>query len=175
MNSQEMLDIVDKNDNVIGIIGRDDYYAADLKPEGYLRAADMFLVNDAGEFWVPKRTSSKKSFPNCLDFSVGGHVSSGEDYFTTILREAEEEINVKLKSKDVVLIDIQRNAKGYFFNALYIYRTNETPDYNPDDFQSAEWLAPKTLLENLDAGVPAKDNIRFAIERISKSGKLKSL
>jgi len=175
MSSQEILDLVDKNDQIIGTIGRDDYYAADLKPEGYLRAADMFLVNDAGELWVPKRTSNKRAFPGCLDFSVGGHVSSGEDYFTTILREAEEEINVKLKPEDVILIDVQRNEKGYFFNALYIYRTNETPGYNRDDFQSAEWLAPKTLLEKLDAGVPAKDNIRFAIERISKSGKLKSL
>lgn len=170
-----MLDLVDKDDKVIGIIGRDDYYVAEPAPEGYLRAADMFLVNDAGEFWVPKRTSSKKSFPNCLDFSVGGHVSSGEDYLTTILREAEEEINVKLKPEDVILIDVQRNEKNYFFNALYIYKTNKTPNYNLDDFQSAEWLAPMTLLEKLDAEVPAKGNIRVAVERIFKSGKLKSL
>lgn len=172
-DQEEILDLVDENDQVIGQITREQANSlASNNAKGYVRASDMFLINDSGEFWVPKRTEHKRLFPNGLDFSVGGHVESGEDYLTTIIREAEEEINLKLKPEDVILIDTQRIDENRYFNTLYIHKTNETPNYNPDDFQSAEWLTPQALIEKLNAGVPAKANIKLAIERILKSGKI---
>lgn len=171
-NNEEILDLVDENDQVIGTILREQAnILTRSNVRGYLRASDMFLVNSKGEFWVPKRTAHKKLFPNGLDFSVGGHVETGEDYLTTILRETEEEINLRLKTEDVILIDIQRQDKTRYFNALYIHKTDITPEFNPDDFVSAEWLSPETLKEKLATGTPAKDNIKLAIERILKSDK----
>ena len=169
----EILDLVDENDHVIGTVTREqanNLLSGDIV--GYVRTSDMFLVNDKGEFWVPRRTAHKRLFPNGLDFSVGGHVEAGEEYLTTMLRETEEEINLKLKPEDLILVDIQRVDKNRYFNALYIHKTNKAPDYNTDDFQSAEWLNPQALVEKLDTGIPAKTNIKFAIGRILKSGKL---
>jgi hypothetical protein len=57
-------------------------------------------------------------------------------------------------------------ASTAYFRAVYIYKTDETPDYNPDDFQSAEWLTPVELLAKLDAGVPAKSSIRETITEL---------
>ena len=171
-DNEEILDLVDKNDIVIGKIGREEANSltSSSKLKGYIRASDMFLINDKGEFWVPKRTAHKRLFPNGLDFSVGGHVESGEDYLTTVLRETEEEINLKLQPEDVTLIDVQRIDENRYFNALYILRTNKTPDFNRDDFVSAEWLTPQALLKLIEQGVPAKTNIKLAVKRILESG-----
>lgn len=172
-DEREVLDLVDENDQVIGVITRDQVNSLAVSDRnGYVRASDLFLINDKGEFWVPRRTAHKSLFPNSLDFSVGGHVESGEDYLTTMIRETEEEIGLKLKAEDFILIDIQRIDESRYFDALYIYKTNDAQNYNLDDFQSAEWLAPQALIEKLDAGAPAKTNMRSAIERILKSGKL---
>lgn len=170
---EEILDLVDENDQVIGTITREEanILTADSEKQGYIRASDMFLINDKGEFWVPKRTPHKRLFPNGLDFSVGGHVESGEDYLTTVLRETEEEINLRLKPEDVTLVDVQRIDENRYFNALYIYQTNETPDFNKDDFVSAEWLSPQELLSKIEQGIPAKTNIKLAVKRILESGK----
>lgn len=107
-------------------------------------------------------------------FSVGGYVESGEDYLSTVLRETEEEINLKLKPEDVTLVDVQRIDENRYFNALYIYRTNETPDFNTDDFVSAEWLSPQELLSKIEEGIPAKTNIKLAVKRILESGKYRT-
>jgi isopentenyldiphosphate isomerase len=172
-DKQEILDLVDENDSVFDTITREDANTLtdNSEKQGYIRASDMFLINDKGEFWVPKRTADKRLFPNGLDFSVGGHVESGEDYLTTILRETEEEINLKLKPEDVTLVNVQRIDENRYFNALFIYRTNETPDFNTDDFASAEWLSPLELLTKIEQGTPAKTNIKLAVKRILESGK----
>jgi len=172
VDAEEILDLVDENDEAFDTITREQANALTSTSEkkGYIRASDMFLINDKGEFWVPKRTAHKRLFPNGLDFSVGGHVESGEDYLTTVLRETEEEINLKLQPEDVTLIDVQRIDENRYFNALYILRTNKTPDFNPDDFVSAEWLTPQALLKMIEQGVPAKTNIKLAVKRILESG-----
>lgn len=168
--SEEILDIVDENDIVIGTMTRDQADTTSVQEmTGFLRASDMFLVNSHGELWVPTRTAHKRMFPNGLDFSVGGHVESGEDYLTTILRETEEEINLSLSAEDITLVNIERQDDSRYFNALYIHKTDQTPRYNPEDFQSAEWLSPQTLLEKIASGVPAKTNIKRAVERIAAS------
>lgn len=49
------------------------------------------MINSQGQFWIPRRTFDKKIFPGGLDFSVGGHVKSGESDETAFRREAVEE------------------------------------------------------------------------------------
>jgi isopentenyl-diphosphate delta-isomerase len=168
MNHDEILDLVDETDKVIGTISRSN---ANVLTSGklYIRAADMYIVNDKGELWVPKRTENKVIAPGGLDFSVGGHVETGENYLSTILRETEEELNLQLTPEDVVLIDIIRRDDTQYFSALYLHRSNTEPQFNPDDFVSAEWLSPEALIQKIDSGTPAKGNVRFAVETLIKS------
>lgn len=168
MDREEILDLVDSSDKVIGTISRSQ--ANVLTSEKlYIRASDMFIVNDKGELWVPKRTKDKVIAPGGLDFSVGGHVESGEDYLITVLREAEEELNLSLTPEDVTLIDIIRRDDTQYFSALYLYFSNIDPQFNPLDFVSAQWLTPHELIDTIDEGTPAKGNIKFAVETILAS------
>ena len=44
--------------------------------------------------WVPKRSSTLFTYPSCLDTTVAGGVTTGEDPFTCVIREAAEEASL---------------------------------------------------------------------------------
>jgi isopentenyl-diphosphate delta-isomerase len=164
--AEEILDLVNDQDEIIGTIPRSE--ASRLVPEnlGFIRAVDMFIQNDDGKLWIPTRTAHKTIAPDGLDYSMGGHVDSGETYDQTVYREAEEELNIKLDPGKLELVKKFPPAETPYFRAVYLYHTNETPDFNPDDFVSAEWLAPQELVQRLDSGVLAKSSIRETVTDI---------
>lgn len=84
----EYLNIVDENDNIIGVDTRNNIYDSGTSNFRVVHAL-IFLDN---KLIVPIRSSSKQYFPNCYDFSVGGHVQAGESYDEAINREIKEEL-----------------------------------------------------------------------------------
>ncbi len=164
----EILDLVNRSDEVIGTINRKDYALLLKENLGYIRAADLFILNSEGKIYVPTRTADKTIAPNGFDFSVGGHVESGEDYLTTIIREANEELNLNIESEYLMLIDktIQDDIK--YIRYLYLYRTDDTPIYNPHDFVTAEWMNPEELIEKIDNGHPAKSSLKPSISLLTQ-------
>jgi 8-oxo-dGTP pyrophosphatase MutT (NUDIX family) len=60
----------------------------------------LVLSNSNGELYVVRR-GDKQENPNRFDKTVGGHVHVGETAFSTLYREAREEIGVQ-----VILVDL---------------------------------------------------------------------
>ena len=159
----ELLDLVNDNDVVIGTILRSEYDRLVRDKLGNIRAVEMVIQNDQGQLWIPKRTAHKRISPNGLDYSMGGHVCAGETYMQSALREIKEELNLDLQPQDLVIVKKFRPNELPYFRELYVYKSNLAPNYNPHDFVSAEWLTPTELIEKLDAGVPAKISMRETI------------
>lgn len=163
--SEEILDLVNAKDQVIGTIPRSEFYRLEDESLGYIRAAELFIINQRGQLWIPTRTANKTIAPNGLDYSMGGHVSSGEDYLTSALRETEEELNLQLQPMDLQLIHKFRPQPGLpYFRSLYIFRSNQEPEYNRDDFVSAAWLAPADVIAAIKSGTPAKTSLLASVE-----------
>jgi isopentenyldiphosphate isomerase len=93
IKSDELLDIVDQNDEVIGQKYRAEIYA---EKSSNFRVVNAFLINSWKQVWIPRRSPHKKLFPLCLDASVGGHVISGESYDQAFRRELQEELNIEV-------------------------------------------------------------------------------
>jgi 8-oxo-dGTP pyrophosphatase MutT (NUDIX family) len=129
-------------------------------------------VNSQGHLWVPTRTAHKTIAPNGLDYSAGGHVTSGDDYEFTAIKETEEELNFTPDPDRLEFITKFPPDSLPYFRAVYLYRSDDTPSFNPDDFVSAEWLTPHELLAKLNAGAPAKDSIKETVEALLAQGKL---
>ena len=161
--NEEILDIVDANEKVIGKIARKDTQRVITDKLGYIRVADLFLLNSEGRIWVPIRTADKTIAPNGYDFSVGGHVESGDDYIQTLIRETKEEINLDITEKDIEFITKSTNEERHFIQSIYLLRTDVTPKFNPNDFTSAEWLKPSELIKSIDSGHLAKSNLRSSV------------
>lgn len=156
---EELLDIVNSNDAVIGTILRSQYYNLEVSERGNIRCAEMLIQNDQGKLWIPKRTAFKRLAPSALDYSMGGHVSAGETYIESALREIHEELNLDLVTEDLIFIKKFTPSNIPYFRALYIYKSNDAPDYNTNDYESAEWLTPRELMDKIEAGVLTKSSM----------------
>jgi 8-oxo-dGTP pyrophosphatase MutT (NUDIX family) len=88
--ADEILDIVDANDQVIGQSPRGEAYALGLR----LRCVFIQARDAEGRIFVHRRTPTKLVFPSLYDMFVGGVVGAGETYDDAALREAEEELGV---------------------------------------------------------------------------------
>ncbi len=51
-------------------------------------------TSDEMKIWVPRRSPTLHTYPNCLDTTVAGGVASGEGPFECIVREADEEASL---------------------------------------------------------------------------------
>ncbi|MFD3454077.1 NUDIX hydrolase [Streptomyces sp. NPDC058691] len=88
--ADELLDIVDERDRVVGQATRGEATARGLR-----HRCVFILARDADDrVFVHRRTAGKLVFPSLYDMFVGGVVGAGETYDEAALREAEEELGV---------------------------------------------------------------------------------
>ena len=72
----------------------------------YHKAVHVWIINSKGEVLVQRRSKDKKAYPNMLDISFAGHVSSGESLIDAVFREGKEELG----------IDIDIESLSYLFS-----------------------------------------------------------
>jgi 8-oxo-dGTP pyrophosphatase MutT (NUDIX family) len=88
--ADEILDVVDVDDRVVGQAPRGEVYARGLRHRCvFIQARDA-----TDRVFVHRRTPTKLVFPSLYDMFVGGVVGTGESYDDAALREAEEELGV---------------------------------------------------------------------------------
>lgn len=79
---------------------------------GLLHASvHIWFYNLNSEVLLQKRATSKIAFPDLWDVSVAGHLNSGEEIVTAVIREIEEEIGLTIDEVDLKFIG---NFKEYF-------------------------------------------------------------
>jgi 8-oxo-dGTP pyrophosphatase MutT (NUDIX family) len=102
---EEMVDVVDEKDVVIDTKPRSEVQGNNLRH----RVSHVFLENDAGEMVVQWRALTKTYAPRTFTASVAGTVSAGDDYLTTAVREAEEEMGLTGLTLTKVGVAISKN------------------------------------------------------------------
>lgn len=154
----ELLDIVDDNDQVIGQQLRSEIYR---NKQRNFRAINAFLMNSKGQLWIPRRTAHKRLFPLALDASVAGHVGAGETYLEAFKRELMEELRIDLDTVSYQHLGPLNPPKHdtSAFMQVYLIRTDTVPDYNPDDFIEYYWLTPQELVTRIEHGEPSKSDL----------------
>ena len=164
MPHDEILDIVDQDDNVIGRRSRCEIYQEGLS---CFRVVNVFLINSTCQLWIPRRTVSKRIFPLCLDMSMGGHVESGESYEIALERELSEELNLSLYEHEATYLGYLTPHKDRVsaFMKVFEFKIEQTPFYNRDDFCEYYWLTPQEALSMIEKGEPSKDDLPKLIKR----------
>lgn len=154
----ELLDLVDENDNVVGTAMRSEVYLKDFKN---IRVVNVFIVNSKGEIWFPRRVASKKFFPLCLDMSVGGHVGSGETYEEALEHEVRDEVNIDIEKTPYKLLGKLSPYENDIsaFMRVYEIRSDKVSDYNKKDFCEYFWLTPKEFFKRLKNGEKTKEDL----------------
>jgi isopentenyl-diphosphate delta-isomerase type 1 len=113
---EEIFDVVDENDNVIGKATRKEVHNKKL----IHRSVMFFIFDKKGRILVTQRTKAKDMFPEYWSITLGGHVNSGESYDEAVVREAKEEAGVENKPFFMGIInkritEEKENSKIYGF------------------------------------------------------------
>ena len=159
----ELMDVVDRRDNVIGKKRRSALYAEGSQNS---RVINVFLVNEKRQIWTPRRCAHKRLFPMHLDMSCGGHVMSGESYEEAFQREVKEELNIDIRQSTWHLLGhLSPYDHGVsMFMKVYVILGNETPRWNSDDFVEAYWLWPWEIMDRIRAGEKVKGDLPLLVE-----------
>ncbi|MEU0134483.1 NUDIX domain-containing protein [Streptomyces sp. NPDC006296] len=114
--ADEILDIVDENDEVVGQAPRGEATARGLRH----RCVFIEARDPAGRLFVHRRTATKLNFPSYHDMFVGGVVGTGESYDEAALREAEEELGVSGLPRPTPLFKFLYEGPGHSWWS-YVY------------------------------------------------------
>ena len=90
MSSDEVVDVVDDADCVVGQALRRDVRLRNLRH----RSVYVLVFNSSGQLFVHRRTMTKDIFPGFWDVAVGGVLNAGEEYDDGARRELREELGV---------------------------------------------------------------------------------
>ena len=128
----EMLEVVDENDNVVGLKTRER-----IHKEGLLhREINVWFLTPNGEMIFQHRAKDKDTYPDLLDATVGGHVEPGMSYEETAIRECKEETGIDIDPRKLVTVSKKRRksfdeATGRInntFSTQYAYLFNSPLD-----------------------------------------------
>ena len=148
---EELLDVVDENDVVVGVETRGRIHALGLMH----RAVHILLFNSAGEVFLQKRSMSKDEMPGYWDTSAAGHVDRGETYLNCAHREIEEELGIRADGDFEFLFKLPPTVNtGYEHAMVYRYLFDGPLQLDPDEIDDGEWLTPRALDARVDAGDP---------------------
>ncbi len=141
----EFFDAVNEKDEVIRKIADD---KQNTVKSSQLRFVNIIIINDDNKILLPKRTSNRRKFPNCYDFSVGGHVNSGEKYEEAAYRELKEELGIEnVKLKEVAYFSpFESNSNT--FQKVYLLKYNENIfNYDRDGIEKIYYKSKQEIQE----------------------------
>ena len=140
--SEEIFDVVNERDEVIGRQPRREVHRLGLKH----RAVHVLVFNARGEVFLQKRSMTKDTAKGKWDSSSSGHVDSGEDYDACAVRELREEIGLAVTQTPQRLFKIDaRRETGWEF--CWVYRCESEGPFvlHPDEIETGGWFAPEKV------------------------------
>lgn len=162
MFKDELIDLVDKHDNVVGQIMRSEAYAQKLFPS--MRAVWLNIKTKDGLFWIPRRSPHKKVLPNHLDGSVIGHVAAGQTYEDAVVFAAQNEVNLDLKGKIKQVGKLTPHEHNSFcMYAIYELEVDEPFDVNFSDknFSEGTWMSAQDIVDAVARKEQMKEMLPF--------------
>ena len=110
------------------------------------RATHVLVFNSHGEVFLQKRSMKKDRQPGVWDSSASGHVDSGEDYDSCVVRELREEIGLNLTQPPERLFKINA-CEETDQEFVWVYRCQHDGPFklNPDEIDGGGWFAPEKV------------------------------
>ena len=143
----ETRDLFDRNRKPIGKITTED---SNIAEEKYIQIVIICFENNNHEFLIQKRAEKK----NGKWALTGGHVVSGEDSVTAILRETQEELGLDLAENDVELV-FSKRAYDCFVDMYYVKKDikQSTLKLQIEEVEKTEWASLEKIEELREKGI----------------------
>lgn len=164
MGEEELLDVVDENDRVIGRATRGECHRKGLLH----RSVSVFVFNSEGLFLIQQRSASKVLNASKWDRSVAGHVLSGQSWEEAARRELEEESGIRDVALRFVCSLVGRETypeQGLIENEVFqIFEctTMQTPVFADGEVTAFRWVKLDDVARDLTEN-PSKYSKSFSL------------
>lgn len=143
--ADELFDVVDEHDHVIGRAPRREVHAKGL----HHRATHVLVHDEAGRVFLQRRSLTKDTFPGRWDSSCSGHLDAGEDYKTAARRELGEELgwhDASLPLRPLLKLPTSADT-GWEFIQIYALGPVAGPfTLHPEEIIDGRWLTPEEII-----------------------------
>lgn len=106
----ELIDVLDENGNKTGIIRNKRLI---YKNGDWHKSVHVWLINDANELLIQKRSKNKETFPDLWAISIAGHVTTGENSIQAVKREIQEEIGIDIDERSPIYMFSVKRKQEY--------------------------------------------------------------
>jgi len=147
----ELLDVVDKNDQVIGSEIRGKIHQLGLMH----RAVHILVFNNENKLFIQKRSMSKDENPGLWDTSAAGHLDSGEIYYDCAIRELNEELGISIESTLAFIFRLEpTELTGMEHCNVYQCHYNGPIKLQPEEIDEGKWITA----DEMDQCVSSNDS-----------------
>jgi isopentenyldiphosphate isomerase len=136
-NPDEIFDLVDLDDRVIGRVRRGD---AHRDPSLIHRSIQVMVFDSHRRVLLQRRSQTKDLYPGYYCASASGHVALGEDYAETAMRETEEELGCRVMLAYVGK-ELVRSVYETEMTALFLGRSDGPFTFNPVETDGGDFFA----------------------------------
>lgn len=113
---ERCLDVVDKDDRVIGRETREEIHSSGL----WHRGVHVLVFNSKGRLLLQIRSATKDKSPNLYDCSVSEHLERGERYRDAATRGLREELGIAdTKLKEILKFRMNYGPNDNMISKLY--------------------------------------------------------
>lgn len=139
--------IVNKKDEIIGYKDR-----SNIDPSvDIVRSASLWITNRDGDILLAQRKYTKRNNPGKWSEAVGGTVEGHDDYESTMLREAEEEIGLKVNNYQIGPKQYINSPTRYFVQwyKAVVDEPIEAFDAQEEELEQLAWISEEQLIKEL--------------------------
>ena len=139
MAQDELLDLVNKQDEVIGTVWKS---VAHKDPSLIHREVAVIVFNDRKETLLQQRSMQKKLLPGLWTVTAAGHILAGENPKVAIERELKEELGISVDlifdSKRLYTFAAAETKFLYLYYGLVHGRPRTT--LQPEEVMATDWV-----------------------------------
>jgi isopentenyldiphosphate isomerase len=139
---EELVDVVDEDDRVVGTATRGEMRAGRLRH----RCVAIVVRQPDGRVLVHRRSDDKDVWPGRWDLAVGGVVARGETYDEAAVRELAEEVGITGVRPRVVRHRVYDDADVREQARLYEVTWDGPIDFVDGEVVAARWLTRDELI-----------------------------
>ena len=141
----EFIDIYDEDMNYLGYMEKEQAH----KEKHWHKSVHICVGDSENNILVQRRASCKSLYPGLWDFSVSGHISSGETPLQGAIREFQEELGLPWEFgeiKESFINKITLSPDGHEHNEfVYVYLLKKKIDLSKLNLQTEEVAEVKCI------------------------------
>ena len=125
-----------------------------LEKKLWCRTTNIFVLNSKGEILCHQRSLNKERFPGSWSTHFGGHITEGESFKISALKEIEEEIGIKVNAFQLIPWRTSKKSisRIWIRDFITVYDgPMENLKIQKSEIETVKWFNADEIMAELDA------------------------